>query len=80
MERIFLDGIEQMQFTAGLVRISTFAYGAQAEDGKSALQEPGVCLVTTPQGFAAMLRGFEEMAAKLVEAGVLQQALPTEEK
>ena len=71
MEQVFFDGVATMKFCAGLVRINTFILPSTEEASDPAKFEPGPCLVTTPQGFAAMLAGFEDMASRLVESGVL---------
>ena len=75
MEQVFFDGVDSIKFCAGLVRINTFTLLSTEEDSAPESTVAGPCLVTTPQGFAAMLYGFENMAEKLTENGVMQQVM-----
>lgn len=68
---VYIDGIRQVHFIGGMIRMDTFVLQAQEGD-KPVPAEVGQ-IVMTPQGFLSMLASMQQLADKLVEAGVLQK-------
>lgn len=67
----YIDGLKQIHFVAGMVRMDTFVL--EPKDDGEPDQTPAARLLMTPQGFVGMLGAMQQMADKLVEAGVLQK-------
>ena len=74
MERLYIDGFSQIHFIAGVIRIDTFTYEAKPEG--EPVQENTHQLVMTPQAFITAMGAMQQLADKLIEAGVLQKADP----
>ena len=68
----YIDGVSQAHFIDGLVRMDTFILSPR-QGGEPVPSEAGQ-LVMTPQGFLSMLGSMQQLADKLVEAGVLQKS------
>ena len=68
----YIDGVKQAHFIGGMVRMDMFIL-LPGQGGESAPVESGQ-LVMTPQGFLSMLGSMQQLADKLVEAGVLQKS------
>lgn len=69
---VYIDGFQQLHFIGGMVRADMFILAPG--DGGEARQNPAGQLVMTPQGFIAALNAMQQLADKLIEAGVLQRA------
>ena len=75
MEEVrYIDGMMQAHFINGMVRMDTFILRPQ-QGGEPVPADAGQ-IVMTPQGFLSMLASMQQLADKLVEAGVLQKAKP----
>lgn len=68
----YIDGIRQLHFVGGMVRMDTFVL--QPQQGSEPEMQDGPQLIMTPQGFLASLNAMQQLAEKLVENGVLQRA------
>lgn len=71
---IFIDGFQQLHFIGGMVRADMFNL-VPAQEGEPRQNFAGQ-LIMTPQGFIAALNAMQQLADKLIEAGVLQRANP----
>ena len=67
----FIDGVSQVHFLNGNVRLDTFVL--QGQQGAEPTQVENAQLVLTPQGFLSMLGAMQQLAEKLAEAGILQK-------
>ncbi len=70
-QRTYIDGISQVHFVGGMIRIDTFVLSLQPE--AEAVPEDAGQLVMTPQAFVGALDAMQQLADKLAEAGVLQR-------
>ena len=70
----FIDGVSQVHFIGGLIRLDTFVLQGQ-QDAAPAPETTGQLLMT-PEGFLSVLGAMEHLAEKLAEAGVLQKNPP----
>ena len=71
----FIDGVTQIGFGAGMVRIDLGTLSASKVDEKGEpLLEPRERLVMRPEAFLQMLIAFDHMAKRLVDAKVIPQA------
>lgn len=68
----YIDGMAQAHFINGMIRMDTFILKPQ--QGAEPVPSDAGQLVMTPQGFLSMLASMQQLADKLVEAGVLQKA------
>lgn len=68
---IYIDGIRQVHFIGGMIRMDTFVL--QTQEGDKPVPAAVGQIVMTPQGFLSMLGSMQQLADKLVEAGVLQK-------
>lgn len=74
---IFADGIDQIHFSGGMVRLDLFTLqpSAQSTDqGQHAAPVTQARIIMTPQGFLSAFAAMQNLADKLVEAGVLKKA------
>ena len=71
-KKYYVDGIQQVHFIGGMVRMDMFQLtpGQHAEP----VQETAGQLIMTPQGFISALGAMQQLAEKLVEAGILEKA------
>lgn len=70
----FIDGVAQIGFGAGMVRIDLGSLSATKVDEKGEpLLEPRERLVMRPEAFLQMMTAFDHMVKRLVEAKVLTQ-------
>ena len=67
----FIDGVSQVHFLNGNIRLDTFVF--QGQQGAEPAPVENAQLVLTPQGFLAMLGAMQQLAEKLAEAGILQK-------
>ena len=68
----FVDGVAQIGFGAGMVRIDLGTLSADKVDEKGEpLLEPRERLVMRPEAFLQMLITFDHMAKRLVDAKVI---------
>ena len=67
----FIDGFSQVHFVGGMVRIDTFVL--EPAPGKEPTPKVTGQLVMTPIAFTTALEAMQQLADKLVEAGVLQK-------
>lgn len=70
-EDIYLDGIQQIHFIGGMVRMDMFIFAPQPN--ADPMQKDIGRLVMTPQGFLSALDAMQQLASKLAEAGVIQK-------
>ncbi len=70
-EDIYLDGIQQVHFIGGMVRMDMFLFAPQPD--ADPIQKDAGRLIMTPQGFLSALDAMQQLAAKLAEAGVIQK-------
>ena len=71
MSARYIDGISQVHFMNGMIKMDLFTLQPQAN--ADPLQEKAGQLVMTPQGFLNALGAMQQLADKLVEAGVIQK-------
>ncbi len=70
----FVDGVAQIGFGAGMVRIDLGTLSSEKVDEKGEpLLEPRERLVMRPEAFLQMLITFDHMAKRLVDAKVISQ-------
>jgi len=70
----FVDGVAQIGFGAGMVRIDLGTLSSDKVDEKGEpLLEPRERLVMRPEAFLQMLITFDHMAKRLVDAKVIPQ-------
>ena len=67
----FIDGVSQVHFLNGNIRLDTFVLQGQQDAEPVPLENAQ--LVLTPQGFLSMLGAMQNIAEKLAEAGLLQK-------
>lgn len=67
----YIDGLTQIHFIGGMVRADMFVFGPN--EGGEPSQESAGRLIMTPQGFISALNSMQQLADRLVEAGVLQK-------
>ena len=67
----FIDGVSQVHFLNGNIRLDTFVL--QGQQDAEPQQMENTQLVLTPQGFLSMLGAMQQLAEKLAEAGILQK-------
>ena len=67
----YIDGISQVHFINGMVRMDLFTL--QPQPNAEPLQDKAGQLVMTPQGFLNALGAMQQLADKLAEAGVIQR-------
>lgn len=73
----FIDGVAQIGFGAGMVRIDLGTLSADKVDAKGEpIIETRERLVMRPEAFLQMLIAFDHMAKRLVDAKVISQAPP----
>ena len=71
-KEIFADGIGQIHFAGGMVRMDLMTL-QPTEEGKAPTPETNVRLILPPQGFLAAFNSMQQLIDKLVEAGVLKK-------
>jgi hypothetical protein len=73
----FIDGVTQIGFGAGMVRIDLGTLSADKKDeaGEPVL-ETRERLVMRPEAFLQMLMAFDHMAKRLADASILPQNSP----
>ncbi len=74
----FIDGFQQIHFIGGMVRLDMFLLTPQ--EGEEPRQDPAGQLIMTPQGFVTALNAMQQLADKLVEAGILEKISEGEKK
>ena len=67
----FIDGFQQVHFLGGMVRIDTFRL--TPHEGEEPRQEPAGQIIMTPQGFITALNAMQQLADKLVDAGIMEK-------
>ncbi len=67
----YIDGISQVHFINGMVRMDLFTL--QPQPNAEPLQDKAGQLVMTPQGFLNALGAMQQLADRLAEAGVIQR-------
>ncbi len=72
MNNTYIDGISQIHFLNNMVRMDTFVLAPAS--GEEPRQEKTGQIVMTPQGFLSALGAMQQLADRLVEAGVLTKA------
>ena len=71
MSAQYIDGISQVHFMNGMIKMDLFTL--QPQPDAEPLQEKAGQLVMTPQGFLSALGAMQQLADKLVEAGIIQK-------
>ena len=71
-KEIFADGIGQIHFAGGMVRMDLMTL-QPTEEGKAPVPETNVRLILPPQGFLAAFNSMQQLIDKLVEAGVVKK-------
>lgn len=69
----FTDGIGQIHFAGGMVRLDLMTLQPSAEEGKPPTSHSRTRLVMPPQGFLAAFNSMRQLIDKLVAAGVLKK-------
>ncbi|MBF0482520.1 MAG: hypothetical protein HQK81_01840 [Desulfovibrionaceae bacterium] len=73
MQELYTDGIMQLGFGRGAVRIDWFSICPDKMDQSGQpIREKMLRLITTPQGLVESLQQMQGLLQKLVEAGVVQ--------
>ena len=70
-KKYYIDGIQQVHFIGGMVRMDMYQLVPQANAEPS--QEGVGQLIMTPQGFISALGAMQQLAERLVEAGILEK-------
>ncbi len=71
-KEIFADGIDQIHFAGGMVRLDLMTL-QPAEEGKNPVPESNTRIIMPPQGFLSTFNSMQQLINKLVEAGVLKK-------
>lgn len=72
MEKIhFIDGFKELHFMGGMVRAEMFTL--KPNPNAEPEQEDAGQLVMTPQAFVTVINSMQQLADRLIEAGVLQK-------
>ena len=71
-KEIFADGIGQIHFAGGMVRMDLMTL-QPTEEGKAPVPETSVRVILPPQGFLAAFNSMQQLIDKLVEAGVVKK-------
>ena len=73
-ERKFIDGIESMSFTEGVIHVQLFNYiaGSQKSKEQSPQMEVTEELIFTPQGFLRAFSAMQKLVGHLEKAGVIK--------
>ena len=71
-KEIFADGIGQIHFAGGMVRMDLMTL-QPTEEGKAPVPETNVRLLLPPQGFLAAFNSMQQLIDKLVEADVVKK-------
>ena len=74
-KEIFSDGVGQVHFAGGMIRID-FVTLQPEENGQQPVSQTAFRLVIPPQGFLAAFNSMRQLLDKLVEAGVMQRTAP----
>lgn len=73
----FIDGVTQIGFGAGMVRIDLGTLSADVKDEKGEpVMETRERLVMRPEAFVQMLIAFDHMAKRLADANILPKNPP----
>ena len=67
----YIDGVSQVHFVGGMVRLDMFVLSPQP--GAEPLQSDAGRIVMTPQAFLSMFETMQQFVGKLAEAGVLRE-------
>ncbi|MBQ7738789.1 MAG: hypothetical protein IJT59_03945 [Desulfovibrionaceae bacterium] len=70
---IFTDGINQVHFVNGMVRLNMYTLEPQGESGSEPKQIDAGTIVLTIPGFFEGLGAMQQLADKLIENGVVQR-------
>lgn len=71
----FADIVEHLHFAGGMVRFD-FATLQPEEDGNAPRPETAFRVIMPPQGFLGALNAMQQLADKLVDAGLLKKNEP----
>lgn len=72
---VFVDGVRQINFIGGTVRMELFYSQPTEYDEQN--REKAVALIMAPQGFLSMFDAMQQTADALVKQGVLQKETNT---
>jgi hypothetical protein len=77
MQELFTDGVLQLGFGRGAVRLDWYSISPDKMDQSGQpIRERTLRMITTPQGFVETLQQMQGLLQKLVEAGVVQLPKP----
>ena len=71
-KEIFADGIGQIHFAGGMVRLDLVTL-QPTEEGKAPEPESHTRIIMPPQGFLSTFNSMQQLINQLVEAGVLKK-------
>ncbi len=78
LRQIYPDGITNVTFTGGMVRINLASLKAGASGGQEPPMEIHERVVLTPQAFLRSMRLLEDIMKKMADAGVYNTATTPE--
>ena len=79
VQQIYTDGVTNVTFTGGMVRIDLSSLAAGPTNGKEPPMEIQERVVLTPQAFLRSMRVLEDLMKKMVDAGVYNSVRRPEE-
>ncbi len=77
MERkhVYADGLDQITFLEGLVRLDFFCAGEEAENGEISREHVGRLLLP-PNGFLSVYEAMGQLIARMEQAGLVERNEP----
>lgn len=72
-KEIYSDGIGQIHFTGGMVRIDFMTLQPTNEEGKPPVAESKARVIMPPQAFIAAYNSMQQLLDKLVDAGLIKK-------
>lgn len=78
---VFTDGIVEVGFVGGAVRLHLGTYRPEGNDPKvkPQLKQTG-CVIMTPEGFVGLFNGLQEVMNKFEKSGLIKKQEPQGEK
>ena len=70
-DTMYVDGVSQIHFLGGMVRMDMFTL--KPGEGQQPAQQEAGQIVMTPQGLVSCINAMQQLADRLVTAGVLQK-------
>ncbi len=72
-KELYTDGIGQIHFVGGMVKIDMVTLEPGHEDGKPPVPVEKFRIITTPQGFLNSFSAMQQLIGKLEQAGVIKR-------